>query len=134
VAVLDGSRFVGFFDVTTTLDIDESDFDDELIVGIVYKSRLDMLPVVLELRNGQTLNRKHRLVRVLLSVDEAYELTVNNEPMFGTLATNTTTGFAKRVGTFERRFFGWHERPETRIEASSIYRAKLRSVTREVSV
>ncbi len=134
VAVLDGSRFVGFFDVTTTLDIDESDFDDELIVGIVYKSRLDMLPVVLEVRNGQTLNRKHRLVRVLLSVDEAYELTVNNEPMFGTLATNTTTGFAKRVGTFERRFFGWHERPETRIEASSIYRAKLRSVTREVSI
>jgi hypothetical protein len=133
VAVLDGSRFVGFFDVTDTLDIDEADFDDELVVGIPYNSKITMLPVNVDTRDGGTLNRKHRLVRVLVSVDEAYELSINGQPVFGTLATNTTTGFAKREGTYEKRFFGWSERPETRIEASSIYRARIRSVTREVS-
>lgn len=135
VAVLAGSEFLGFFEVTDTLDIGDADFNDEVKVGITFNSRLDMLPAVFELpRVGSSLNRKHRLVRVLLSITEAYELSVNGEPLFGTLATNTTTGFAKREGTYERRVLGWHERPETRIESSSIYRAKLRSVTREVNI
>ena len=135
VAVLDGSRFVGFFEVTDTLDIDDADFDDELVVGITYASKLDMLPVVLaETVDGGTLNRKHRLVRVIVSVEEAYEMTVNNEPLFGTLAVNDVTGFKKRNGSFERRFLGWSERPQTSIEVSSLYRAKLRSVTREVQI
>ena len=134
VAVLDGNRFVGFFDTTTTLDIDE-DFDGELLVGITFASRLDLLPVVIpQDQRGATLNRKHRLVRVLVSVEEAYQLSVNGEPLFGTLSTDTTTGFPRREGTFERRFLGWSERPETIIEVTSIYRAKLRSVSREVQI
>jgi hypothetical protein len=136
VAVLDGSRFLGFFDTTTELDIGDSDFDGEVVLGITYASRLDMLPVVVtgtESRGG-TLNRKQRLVRVLVGVEEAYELSVNDEPLFGTLAVNDVTGFAKRQGTYERRFFGWDEQPRTEITATGLYRAKLRSVTREVQV
>ena len=134
VAVLEGSRFVGYFQVTDTLDIGEDDFDGELIVGITYASNLEMLPVVLaETFDGGTLNRKHRLVRVIVSVEEAYELSINDEPLFGTLAVNDVTGFKRRNGSFERRFLGWSERPETTIAVSSLYRAKLRSVTREVS-
>ena len=135
VAVLDGSRFVGYFEVTDTLDIGEDDFDGELIVGITYASNLEMLPVVIaDTFDGGTLNRKHRLVRVIVSVEEAYEMSVNNEPLFGTLAVNDVTGFKKRNGSFERRFLGWAERPETTIAVSSLYRAKLRSVTREVNI
>lgn len=135
VAVLDGSRFVGYFEVTNTLDIGEEDFNGELIVGITYASNLEMLPVVLaDTFDGGTLNRKHRLVRVIVSVEEAYEMSVNNEPLFGTLAVNDVTGFKKRNGSFERRFLGWTERPETTIAVSSLYRAKLRSVTREVNI
>lgn len=134
VAVLDGSRFIGYFEVTDTLDIGEDDFNGELVVGVTYESTLEMLPVVLaDTFDGGTLNRKHRLVRVIVSVEEAYEMSVNGEPLFGTLAVNDVTGFKKRNGAFERRFFGWSERPETRIAVSSLYRAKLRSVTREVS-
>ena len=135
VAVLDGSRFVGYFEVTDTLDIGEDDFNGELIVGITYASNLEMLPVVIaDTFDGGTLNRKHRLVRVIVSVEEAYEMSVNNEPLFGTLAVNDVTGFKKRNGSFERRFLGWAERPETTIAVSSLYRAKLRSVTREVNI
>ena len=135
VAVLDGSRFVGYFEVTDTLDIGEDDFNGELIVGITYASNLEMLPVVIaDTFDGGTLNRKHRLVRVIVSVEEAYEMSVNDEPLFGTLAVNDVTGFKKRNGSFERRFLGWAERPETTIAVSSLYRAKLRSVTREVNI
>ena len=135
VAVLDGSRFKGFFETTTELDIGDADFNGEIAVGITFSSKLDMLPVVIGNTNdGGTLNRVHRLLRVLVSVEEAYELSINGEPLFGTLAVNETTGFAERNGTFERRFLGWAERPDTRIEASSLYRAKLRSVSREVQV
>lgn len=134
VAVLDGTRFVGFFDTTTTLDINEA-FNGTLIVGITFASRLDLLPVIMpETQRGATLNRKHRLVRVLVSVEEAYQISVNGEPLFGTMVTNTTTGFPRREGTYERRFLGWSERPETIIEVTSIYRAKLRSVSREVQI
>lgn len=134
LVVLDDFRFLGFFSPTgTTLDIGDEDFNGEVTVGIVFNSELEMLPVAeLQFGDGGTLNRKHRLVRVLVSVEEAYQLSVNGEPMFGTLTTNDTTGFPKRSGTFERRFFGWSERPKTEIESSSVYPAKIRSVTREV--
>ncbi len=136
VAVLDGSRFLGFFDTTTELDIGDSDFNDDVVIGITYASKLDMLPVVItgSGSRGGTLNRKQRLVRVLVGVEEAYELSVNDEPLFGTVAVNDVTGFAKRQGTYERRFFGWEEQPRTEITATGLYRAKLRSVSREVQV
>jgi len=136
VAVLDGSRFLGFFNTDTELDINDSDFNGEVVVGITYDSKLSMLPVVITGAGsrGGTLNRKQRLVRVLVGVEEAYELSVNDEPLFGTLAVNNVTGFAKRQGTYERRFFGWEEQPRTEITATGLYRAKLRSVSREVQV
>jgi len=136
VAVIDGSRFLGFFDTDTELDINNTDFNGEVVIGITYASRLDMLPVVVtgSGSRGGTLNRKQRLVRVLIGVEEAYELSVNDEPLFGTLAVNNVTGFAKRQGTYERRFFGWEEQPRTEITATGLYRAKLRSVSREVQV
>lgn len=136
VAVLDESRFVGFFETdNTTLDIGDAEFDGTLTIGVTFASLLDMLPVILpETQRGASLNRKHRLVRVLISVEEAYEMSINGEPLFGTLAVNDVTGFQKRSGTYERRFLGWHERPKTEIEVTSIYRAKLRSVTREVNI
>lgn len=135
VAVLAGSQFLGFFETTETLDIGDDMFNNTLTVGIPFTSLLRMLPVVLaETQDGGTLNRKHRLVRVLLAVEEAYELSINEEPMFGTVATNVVSGFPKRAGTYERRFLGWGERPETEIAATSIYRAKIRSITREVSL
>jgi hypothetical protein len=134
LVVLDEFRFLGFFNPTgSTLDIGDSTFNGPVTVGIVFNSELEMLPVVeLQFGDGGTLNRKHRLVRVIVSVEEAYQLSVNGEPLFGTLTTNTDTGFAKRVGSYERRFLGWSERPKTEIESSSVYPAKIRSVTREV--
>ena len=135
VAVLDGSRFVGFFDTTTELDIGDEEFSGELIVGITYASRLEMLPPIAPQENrGASLNRVIRLLRVLVGIEEAYEMAVNEEPLFGTVAENEITGFPKREGTFERRFFGFTESPNTSISVTSLYRAKLRSVTRELQV
>lgn len=135
VAVLDGPRFVGFFDTTDELDIGDAGFGGALTVGVAFNSRLDLLPVILpEQPQGGTLNRKHRLVRVLVSVQEAYQLVVNGEPLFGNVVTNLETGLPLRRGTFERRFLGWTERPQTVIESATIYRATLRSVTREVNL
>lgn len=135
VAVLDGSRFVGFFDTTTELDIGDDEFSGDLIVGITYESRLEMLPPVIPNEGrGASLNRRMRLLRVLLGINEAYEMSVNEEPLFGTVAENDVTGFPKREGTFERRFLGFAERPDTSISVTSLYRAKLRSVSRELQV
>jgi len=135
VVVLDGSRFVGFFETTDTLDIEDDTFTGDLTVGVPFSSTLRMLPVILaDTKDGGTLNRKHRLVRVLLAVEEAYELSLNEEPLFGTVATNLISGFPLRSGTYERRILGWDERPKTEVSATSIYRAKIRSITREVSI
>jgi len=135
VAVLDGSRFVGFFETTTELDLNDETISGEVIVGITYASLLEMLPSVLtNQQRGASLNRLQRLLRVLISIEEAYEMSVNEEPLFGTVAENDITGFPKREGTYERRFFGFSTRPDTSISVTSLYRAKLRSVSREIQV
>lgn len=137
VVVLDGSRFVGFFktDDSGSLDLGDSEIDGQVIVGVTYASVLQMLPVVTDNRGrGESLNQKHRLLRVIVSVEEAYQLAVNDRQFFGTVAQNEETGFAKRQGSFEQRFLGWTERPETELSVTSLYRAKLRSVTREVQI
>lgn len=135
LAVLEGTQLIGFYDTTTELDIEDADYNGDLTVGVTFSSKLEMLPVIVPgLQDGASLNRKHRLVRVLVSVEEAYQMSINGEPIFGTLSLNNTTGLPLRNGTYERRFLGWGERPETEIEVTSLYRAKLRSVSREVQI
>jgi len=137
VVVLDGARFAGFFDTddSGTLDLGDTSIDGEVIVGVTYASVLRMLPVVTDNRGrGESLNQKHRLLRVIIGVEEAYQLAVNDRQFFGTVAQNEETGFPKRQGSFEQRFLGWSESPETELSVTSLYRAKVRSVTREVQI
>ncbi len=137
VVVSENRGFLGFFDVNSDAEIDLSDFSGESIetvfVGFPFGSRLDLLPVVIDDGRGGTLNRKHRIIRALLSVRGTYQLFVDGEPLFGSVGTQLGQEIPEQNGTFERRMLGWSERDEVRIEAAAVYRAKILSVTREVS-
>jgi hypothetical protein len=130
--------FLGFFtpDENNQIDLSELGLDpsDELRVGLAFRSRVELLPVMLEDGRGGTLNRKHRLIRVMLSVRGAYQLFVNEEPLFGNVGAFLGQELPEREGTFERRFLGWAERDRVSIESATIYRAQILSITREVNV
>lgn len=135
VAVLRGATFLGFYNTTSELDLGDPDIEDDVLVGITYASRIEMLPPVITAEErGASLNRTKRLVRVIVGVEEAYEMSVNDEPLFGSVAKNDVTGYPLREGSFERRFFGWSTRPETSISVTSLFRARIRSVSREIQV
>lgn len=128
--------FLGYYE-TETNPLDLSEIEGELgdvYIGVPFISTIQMLPSIVQAQNGMTINRKSRLIRALVSVQGAYQLFVNNEPLFGSLPYRTGNELPVRDGVFERRLLGWTFRDELKIESASIYKAKLLSVTREVNI
>lgn len=129
--------FLGFFPVNASAEIDFSAYIDsgitEVHVGFSFSSKLEMLPVAIADQRGERLNRKRRVVRVLVSVRDSYQIYVAGNLLFGSVATQGGTELPTRSGTFEMRLLGWSYRDLVVIESATIYRAQVLSVTREVN-
>ena len=137
VAVVSENRgFLGYFDVEgDELDLtDEADDIGEVTVGVPFANEIDLLPVQMDDDRGGTLNRKHRIVRALVSVQDSRQVFLNGEPIFGSIGSILGQELEPQTGTFERRLLGWVERDELKVESASIYNARLLSVTREVNL
>jgi len=139
VAVLSENwGFLGYYDTDDRLDLTDefSEEDDlgEITVGLPFQSRIDLLPVQINDERGGTLNRKKRLVRTMVSVKGAYQLFVNNEPLFGSTGRQYNAKLPRRDGVYERRMLGFDERAGVTLEAGSVYRARVLSITREVGL
>ena len=138
VAVVSKQRgFLGFKTLSgSTLDLSDEEEgieNTDVVVGISYVSRLELLPTIFEAHGGAMLNRKRRMIRALVSVRDAYQLYVNDEPLFGILAERLGRELAPQTGVFEKRMLGWYTQDKVTIESASIYRATILSVTREVN-
>lgn len=135
--VTEEAGFIGFFPVNASAQIDLSAYIDAGItnvnVGFAFTSRIDMLPVAVEDQGGARLNRKRRLIRILVSVRNSYQLYVDGKLLFGSVATEGGTLLPSRSGTFEMRSLGWSFRDRVTIESSTVYRGRILSVTREVN-
>ena len=136
VAVISTERgFLGYKETDgAILDLsDEGEDLGEVIVGLPYISRLELLPTFFEAQGGAMLNRKRRMIRAVISARDTYQLYVNDEPLFGILAERLGRELSPRTGIFEKRMLGWYTQDNVTIESASIYRATILSVTREVN-
>lgn len=107
---------------------------DHVLIGLPYRSLLELLPVAVpgDARGG-FLNRKRRVVRALVSVAEAYQLFVNDHPLYGGTGDVLGSELPQRTGVHPYYQLGWSEHDKLTIEAASVYRAHILSVTREVN-
>lgn len=94
-----------------------------------YDATLRLLPVAASDARGPMLNRKRRLVRALVDVLSSVQIYVNSRPLLPEVNPNGDTF----TGVYSIRMLGWAYTDQLEITAPSIYRARIRSVTREVS-
>lgn len=95
-----------------------------------YTAELHMLPVAAEDARGMMLNRKRRLVRTLIDVLDTWQLYVNHDPMVPPVAKPYDTV----TGVYTKRMLGWGYTDELLLRAPYTFKARIRSVTREMSL
>jgi len=141
VAIVSPTKgFLGFYTIdsgATSLDgLDLSSYltDGDVFVGVPFGSRLVLLPVVIDDGQGSTLNRPHRMVRMIVHVWDTYQINIDGTPLFSATGTEFGQRLSPKNGSFEQRLLGWAERDAIEIRSASTYKAKILSVTREVSV
>lgn len=143
VAVISENKgFLGFYEIErpegeTYGELDLSDIEGDIgdvTIGVPFVSRLEMLPTVFDTGRGLSLNRKIRMIRVLVSLRNAYQLFINDQPLFGNLGAQLGREIPRKDGVFEKRMLGWFTKDEVTIESASIYPATILSVTREVNL
>lgn len=126
---------LGFYTITDVLDLSGIEGDlGNIYVGIPFISKLILLPVVVATSAGNYLNKKIRLLRIMLSLRNAYQLFINDEPLFGVIGTQLGREISQKEGVFERRLLGWVAKDEPVIESASVYPATILSITREVNI
>lgn len=95
-----------------------------------YDAELRMLPVSAADARGPMLNRKRRLVRTLVDVLDTWQLYLDHDPMIPPVAKPSDTV----TGVYAQRMLGWTYTDELSFRAPYTFKARLRSVTREVSI
>jgi hypothetical protein len=143
VAVISAVKgFLGLYEPTVMAggeagELDLSNIEGDLgnvIIGVPFASKLVMLPTVFNTGRGLSINRKIRMIRVLVSLRNAYQLFINNQPLFGNIGARLGRELPRKDGVFEKRMLGWYSKDEVTIESASIYPATILSVTREVNL
>ena len=130
---------LGEFDIDsgqTSLDLSEFGAPGELgtvMLGLRYRSEIEMLAGAYDLRNGTALSRRRRLVRVIASVRDTREITVQGQPLLGQTPYADDFVPPPRTGQFSRRLLGWTTDDATTISVEGVYPATLLSVVREYS-
>lgn len=94
-----------------------------------YEAQMKLLPVAASDARGAMLNRKRRLVRALVDVLDSNQIFLNARPLLPEVNPDDSLF----TGVYSTRMLGWNYTDELEISAPSIYRARIRSVTREIS-
>jgi hypothetical protein len=143
VAVVSEEKgFLGFYVAEKMEGIDRGEIDlsaiegdlGDVTIGVPFISRLEMLPTVFDTGRGLSLNRKIRMIRVLVSLRNAYQLFINDQPLFGNIGTQLGRELSRKDGVFEKRMLGWYSKDKVTVESASIYPATILSITREVNL
>ena len=104
--------------------------DSAVRFGAVYDAEAELLPPVDADKRGTMLNRKTRIVRVLVDLLDSSQLYIEGSPIQAEIPARA----GQRVtGVYSKRLLGWKTRRTTELSVPSIYSARVRSVTREVS-
>jgi len=105
--------------------------EDRIIAGYPYNARYQPLPLSQPDERGAILGRKRRLVRAILSVEDAANLMVNEIPALPETGEDMSHEHTARSGEFEVRMLGWTTGDEVVVEAVSPYSAIVRALIRE---
>ena len=104
--------------------------DSAVRFGGVYDGEVELLPPIDDDKRGTMLNRKTRIVRVLVDLLESSQMYVEGSPLQAEIPANAGQ---RLTGVYSKRLLGWKVRRTTVLFVPNIYNARLRSVTREVS-
>ena len=130
---------LGVFEIEenqTSLDLSDFGTAEEIgtvTLGLRFRSEIEMLSGSYEFRNGTALSRKRRLVRVIASIRNTREITVQGQPLLGQTPFADEQIPPARTGQFERRLLGWSTDDAVTISVEGVYPATLLSVVREYS-
>ena len=125
--------YLGVYEVSgTTLDLTSvtDDLGAFIYVGLPYTAECDLLPALVATRAGTLMNRRRRLVRTLISVQETTHLHVNGVPMSANISP--VPGVETYTGTYEQRQLGWVIKEDSGFSTPGGFRATVLSLTREV--
>lgn len=120
----------------TEIDLSEFGTPEELgrvVVGLRYRSEVEMLAGAFDFGNGSVLSRRRRLVRAIVSLRDTRELAVNGQPLLGQTPYADNQIPPKRTGQFERRQLGWGTDDALTFSVEGVYPATVLSVVREYS-
>jgi len=107
------------------------DYQDDVVIGWLYNSEIELLPAGWDTQQGMMLSRKRRMIRAIVNVQQTHSLFVGGFPLLPGVPSPEPT---YRTGIFEVRFLGWTTQDYLKLETSSPYPAVVSSVTREVNV
>lgn len=125
--------YLGVYEVSgTTLDLTgvTDDLGAFIYVGLPYTAECDLLPALVATRAGTLMNRRRRLVRTVVSVQETTHLHVNGVPMSANISP--VPGLETYTGTYEQRQLGWVIKEDSGFSTPGVFRATVLSLTREV--
>lgn len=124
---------IGYATASASGVVDLSNFSvtsgDYVYYMFAYDATLRMLPVAASDSRGPMLNRKRRLVRASVDVLDSVQIYLNTRPLLPQVNPRGDTF----TGVYSTRMLGWNYNDELEIQAPSIYRARIRSITREIS-
>jgi len=133
--------FLGFQEITTSDDtlvvqfaatgIPADDVPTELVIGYPYSAKFQPLPMAQPDGQGPIMGRKRRLIRAILSVEDAASILVEGQPLLPMTGEGQSRKLTARTGEFEVRVLGWTSNDEIQIEAMSPYHATIRAMLRE---
>ena len=102
-----------------------------LTIGYPYSAKFIPLPMAQPDGQGPILGRKRRLIRAILSVEDAAAILADGNPIMPMTGEGQSTDLTARTGEFEVRMLGWTTSDELVIEVMSPYDAIIRAMLRE---
>lgn len=105
--------------------------EEQIVAGYPYHARYEPLPLAEPDQRGVILGRKRRLVRAILSVEDAANLMVNEIPVLPETGEDMSHEHSTHSGEFEVRMLGWTTGDKMVVEAVSPYSAIVRALIRE---
>lgn len=104
---------------------------ESALIGYPYNAKYKPLPIASSDDRGTLLGRKRRIVKAILSVQDAANVMVNDIPLLPQTGADMGYEHTARTGEFSVRMLGWNDKDEMTIEAVSPYSAFVRALVRE---
>ena len=126
--------FIGVFDTDAQADLTGVSTTGlgDLSFGVPYSALCELLPARGNDQRGGLLNRRRRIVRTRVSVQDTFQLQLNQLPLLGDVAPVVGGNVPSRTCVLEARHLGWSDSEDSSFGTDGVYRATVLSVTREI--